>query len=213
MPTIEERLRPDVSIDGWITMKEYLRRSGESSFQVHSRLKQGKWQRRVHYSRPDGGGAFINVIEAAKWIREDCPMSEGAEEAEDSAVEFPTPSDDFGTVVGILQLDEGMQGQVVEVQKFDTPVTFTEVTPITHHAFKAWVPQLLNGDDGPDVYANLTGMDMPEQGHGQLVLGPLTGDHQKARQFVTQEDCKSWCDKDHGNDFYFPVEKEFSVPL
>lgn len=64
---------PAETLDGWVTLTRYCEITGETRQAVHVRVTTGRWQRGVHYSKPDGGNAWINVPAVLQWVQSMAP--------------------------------------------------------------------------------------------------------------------------------------------
>lgn len=64
---------PAETLDGWVTLTRYCEITGETRQAVHVRVTTGRWQRGVHYSKPDGGNAWINVPAVLLWVQSMAP--------------------------------------------------------------------------------------------------------------------------------------------
>lgn len=64
---------PAETLNGWVTLSRYCEITGETRQAVHVRVTTGRWQRGVHYSRPDGGNAWINVHAVLQWVQNMTP--------------------------------------------------------------------------------------------------------------------------------------------
>lgn len=63
---VEEGLR------GWIPLKTYLRLFPEESKPaIETRMKRKHWQRGVHYSTPEGGKIWVNLLAIRAWVEGD----------------------------------------------------------------------------------------------------------------------------------------------
>lgn len=173
------------TVGGWITLTRYCELSGETRQSVHLRVSLGKWKRGVHYSAPDGGSSWVNLPAIVEWIKAGT-VGVTAEEAKESVI--------LETEVTV--------GSPTENAPEITNISL-EFDPTKN--FMAWLPALpkMEGDD--DVYANMTGMDMPEEGRSGKIMGPHTKVKASARQFITKEDCQKWCDSQE-DEIYTPVE-------
>lgn len=118
--------------DGWITLSRYCKETGETKQTVHLRVSRGKWIRGVHYTVPDGGGAWVNIVAIRKWLLDNMESQKPA----------PPP--------------------YVPVEPAHLIKPAEEVGTTAPTTFAAWIPALMQDDEAaPPIYANLTGMDMP----------------------------------------------------
>lgn len=125
-------LQDQDTVRGWITLKRYCEVSGDSRQAVHLRVRAGKWQRGVHFTVPDGSGAWVNIPAVINWLRE--------------GLDLPALLD---TAAGEIAVPPPAMEEPVAV--------VVEAKP----TYTVYVPELMQDDEtAAPVFANLTGMDM-----------------------------------------------------
>lgn len=136
---------PTETLGGWITLTKYCEISGETRQSVHVRVATGKWQRGVHYSRPDGGSSWINVPAVLAWL--------GVDVEEATAPEEAPPPVDAPPVAGFGGLPQEAAQSAVKP------------------TFKTWLAESM---DIPGEYANSVGTDrlLPNGGLGPITREP-----------------------------------------
>lgn len=63
---------------GWVPVKLYCDLYGETMPKIKHRLKQGYWQRGVHYAVPPGSSAWVNLPAVRRWLEDQTKAPEGA---------------------------------------------------------------------------------------------------------------------------------------
>jgi hypothetical protein len=53
--------------DGWISVDDYIAKTGESRTTISKRVSDGVWKRGVHYSAPDGQACYVHEARIAEW--------------------------------------------------------------------------------------------------------------------------------------------------